>query len=58
MQVGEFSFVIFSQSLSFGLLSAEEVSLASAVVMISLLLTPLIFRYSPLILAPNQACFW
>jgi len=43
-QVGEFSFVIFSQGLALGILSPEKVSIGTAVVLLTLIFTPFLFK--------------
>ncbi|MFC1625492.1 cation:proton antiporter [Patescibacteria group bacterium] len=43
-QIGEFAFVIFSSSLAFSLLSSDEASVGIATVLLTLLLTPILFK--------------
>lgn len=45
-QVGEFAFIIFSQARNLKILSFEDASLGIAVALVSLVLSPLVFRYS------------
>jgi CPA2 family monovalent cation:H+ antiporter-2 len=45
-QVGEFSFIIFSQANLLGLISPENASLGIAVALSSLILSPIVFKYS------------
>jgi CPA2 family monovalent cation:H+ antiporter-2 len=45
-QVGEFSFVIFSQSLLKGLVSSDSISIATGAVLLTIILTPFLFKKS------------
>ncbi len=45
-QVGEFSFVIFSQSLLKGLLSPNDISIATGAVFLTIIFTPMLFNKS------------
>jgi CPA2 family monovalent cation:H+ antiporter-2 len=45
-QVGEFSFILFSQSLSLGIFDQKIASIGIATTLVLLIITPLTFRYS------------
>lgn len=52
-QVGEFAFVLFSFSLQQGILSAQTTSIMTAVVAISMALTPLIILFNEKLILPR-----
>ncbi len=49
-QVGEFSFVIFSQSLLKGLISSNDISIVTGAVLLTIIVTPYLFK--------NAVFFW